>query len=222
MARCRSCSAPLLANTNRCAYCGVRNDVDLQEKHAYSVQKQISEKICPHCEIPLQTIQLQLDRSLSIERCHECFGLFFELGELETLLSYSVAHVSHINLIHLDNINADRYRKKQIVKYIKCPVCREFMHRTNFAQKSGVVVDRCRQHGVWLDSGEVTHLMEWKKMGGQLLHERVRQEKRDKVKHFQHRQYDDHQWSPPFGARGTGLETDLLDLLVRLVRKILS
>jgi len=42
-----------------------------------------------------------------------------------------------------------------------------------FAYRSGVVVDHCKDHGIWLDSGEITHLMEWKKAGGQLLHERV-------------------------------------------------
>ncbi|SMG65017.1 conserved hypothetical protein, partial [methanotrophic bacterial endosymbiont of Bathymodiolus sp.] len=46
-----------------------------------------------------------------------------------------------------------------------------FMRRINFAQKSGVIVDSCRLHGFWLDSGEVTHLQEWKKAGGQLLYQ---------------------------------------------------
>ena len=221
MAKCRSCAAPLPANTNRCRYCGVRNDVDLQEKHAYHIQSQVSERICPHCEQPLQSIQLQLAETLSIERCDKCFGLFFGLGELDTLLQYSVSEVHTVNLRHLDNINIDRYRKNQVVKYIKCPVCRAFMHRTNFAQRSGVIVDSCRQHGLWLDSGEVTHLMEWKKMGGQLLHEQVQQEKRHKRKRLQ-RQPRDEQWSPAASAGGMGLETDLLDLLAQLVRKLFS
>jgi Zn-finger nucleic acid-binding protein len=42
------------------------------------------------------------------------------------------------------------------------------MNRVNFGYRSGVVVDQCRKHGIWLDSGEITHLMEWKKAGGQL------------------------------------------------------
>lgn len=37
--------------------------------------------------------------------------------------------------------------------------------------RSGVVVDRCRVHGIWLNSGEITHLMEWKKAGGQILND---------------------------------------------------
>ena len=117
-----------------------------------------------------QTIQLQLGERLAIERCADCFGLFFDLGGLEALHNHSVNDMQSINLKHLDNINADRYRSKQNVKYVKCPVCLAFMRRINFAQKSGVIVDSCRLHGFWLDSGEVTHLQEWKKAGGQLLH----------------------------------------------------
>ena len=175
MARCKSCSAPLPANTNRCTYCAVRNDVDLHAKHDFSITSRVSDRQCPHCDILLQTIQLQLDEPLCIERCHTCFGLFFDTGELEHLLEHSVSHVSGINLAHLENINIDRYPNKVVVKYIKCPVCENFMSRTNFAAKSGVVVDRCRAHGFWLDSGEVTHLLEWKKAGGQLLQEQVKQ-----------------------------------------------
>jgi Zn-finger nucleic acid-binding protein len=40
------------------------------------------------------------------------------------------------------------------------------MSRVNFGYRSGVVIDRCTNHGIWLDSGEITHLMEWKKAGG--------------------------------------------------------
>ena len=77
MARCKSCSAPLLANTNRCQYCDVRNDVDLHAKHKFTVVKNDSDRTCPHCEKILQTIQIPLDKTFFIERCGDCFGLFF-------------------------------------------------------------------------------------------------------------------------------------------------
>lgn len=47
------------------------------------------------------------------------------------------------------------------------------MNRVNFGQRSAVVVDRCLHHGIWLDSGELIHLMEWKKAGGQILHQQT-------------------------------------------------
>ena len=103
-----------------------------------------------------------------IERCSECFGLFFAPGELEVLLDNAVSAKESINLKHIQNINNDYYRPAKVT-YIKCPVCRILMNRINFGYHSGVVTDQCRKHGIWLDSGEITHLMEWKMAGGQLL-----------------------------------------------------
>ena len=220
MASCKSCAAPLLANTNRCQYCGVRNDVDLHAKHKFTVVKNDSDRMCPHCEKSLQTIQIQLDKTVFIERCGGCFGLFFDLGEMEALLDYSVSHVVEVNLAHIENINADRYPNKPVVKYIKCPVCQEFMRRTNFARKSGVIVDSCRKHGFWLDSGEITHLMEWKKAGGQLLHDKELHKKTAKIKRNQHSGFDD-SWQPSTIKVSNDLESDLLDLLSYVARKIL-
>ncbi len=168
MSRCNSCSAPLLANTNRCRYCNTRNDVDLHALHSHSTPRSESERICPECNKAMQTIDLKIDGELLIEHCNQCYGLFFDPGEIEKLLEHSVSNVFGVNFKHLLNINKDRYQRKKI-KYVPCPVCQVLMNRVNFGRRSGVVIDHCRKHGVWLDSGELTHLLEWKKAGGQLL-----------------------------------------------------
>jgi Zn-finger nucleic acid-binding protein len=168
MANCKSCSAPLNANTDLCKYCGVRNDVDLQDKYDYSIEDAGFDRICPRCNIALQTIDLKIEVHLHIERCSECFGLFFDPGELEVLLDNAVSGEEAINLKHIQNINNDRYQSAKVT-YIKCPVCRILMNRVNYGYHSGVVTNQCRKHGIWLDNGEITHLMEWKKAGGQLL-----------------------------------------------------
>jgi len=168
MANCKSCSAPLNADTNICLYCGVRNDVDLHDKYDYSIKNSRSDHICPRCNISLQAIDLTINIHFYIERCSECFGLFFAPGGLEVLLDNAVFVKEAINLKHIQNINND-YHQSAKVTYIKCPVCQILMNRINFGYHSGVVTDQCRKHGIWLDSGEITHLIEWKKAGGQLL-----------------------------------------------------
>lgn len=169
MAKCNSCSAQLPANSNRCNYCGIRNDVDLTGRQAYSLVRQSSGRACPHCAKPLQTVELHLNGILQIDRCSDCFGLFFDPGKIEVLLEDAVSEVFEVNVRQLDNINKDRFQANKLVKYIKCPVCATFMDRRVFGYRSGVIIDQCRSHGIWLDSGEVTHLLEWKKAGGQLL-----------------------------------------------------
>ena len=52
------------------------------------------------------------------------------------------------------------------VRYIKCPECAQMMNRFNFAKVSGVVVDECRAHGVWLDTDELAKIAAYVSSGG--------------------------------------------------------
>ena len=226
MARCKSCSAPLPANSNRCVYCSIRNDVDLHGRLDFSVHSQQSARLCPHCDDPLQTIDLKLNGAFNIERCVSCFGLFFDPGEIETLLESTVSGVFDINFKHLTNINKDRYQNNHTVKYVKCPECREMMRRVNFGHRSGVIIDRCRQHGVWLDSGEITHLMEWKKAGGQILNQkRNKREQRIKVKHSRPSNNIDSgndQGFRNYDRYGSHADEDLVDVVSNVIFKLFN
>ena len=186
MANCVSCSAPLPGRSNICRYCGRRNDTDLHGVHKYTVIRPETERTCPRCNVPLHTINFKSNEKFYIERCDRCLGLFFDSGELEAILEQSVSNVFNIDRLRLDTINKELYyHDKKMVKYLKCPVCSEYMRRVNFGTRSGVVVDRCRNHGVWLDGGELKRLLEWKKAGGQLLHEQLDQKKQKKAKRAQ-------------------------------------
>ena len=172
MANCSNCSAPLLAHTSICEYCCSRNDVDLKGLHEYTVTKPESPRNCPACGTALQTINLSGDGKYYIERCERCMGLFFDPGELEMLLDKSVHNVFNIDNRGINRLIKDRSGQKRKVQYLKCPVCSNIMNRMNFGKKSGVIIDRCKAHGIWLDSGELKHIMEWRKAGGKMLHEK--------------------------------------------------
>ena len=176
MPRCSSCSAPLPADTSRCSYCGTRNDMDVLTIDRFAVSRQASRRQCPDCRIPLQTIRLSTDGAFAIERCPTCFGLFFDPGELQAFLAASVSPAFQISTEEIININRERADRDRQVRYIPCPECGILMNRVNFGYRSGVVMDQCRKHGVWLDNGELTHLMEWKKAGGQLLADQKEQQ----------------------------------------------
>ncbi len=217
MSHCKSCSAPLLANTNVCRYCGVRNDIDLHGKFQYYVNNKQSRRICPECNTHLQTIDL--NNSLLIEHCQKCFGLFFDPGEIETMLEYSVSNVFQINLELLRNINKDRYQKQnhKKIKYIKCPVCQGWMKRNNFGYRSGVIINQCKQHGIWLGSGQITHLMEWKKAGGQILHNQKSEAMKAK-KNTRKIQTDFENLSPQYSHKS--YQPDLIESVTSLVFKL--
>jgi Zn-finger nucleic acid-binding protein len=46
------------------------------------------------------------------------------------------------------------------VQYSPCPKCEQLMNRINF-DRSGVVVDICKGHGIWFDHDELTRIAEF-------------------------------------------------------------
>ncbi len=193
MALCKSCSAPLESYSIKCDYCGVRNDVDLKGIHEYTLTKPETERVCPHCAKPMQTIDLNIEGTFYVERCVDCLGMFFDPGELAFMLDKTVKKVLMVDYQGLQALNKDIYRRESLVQYIKCPVCQDLMNRINFGARSGVIVDRCRTHGLWLDGGEFRRLMEWRKAGGQILKEKRTAEQREAEKKRKQRKASEHQ-----------------------------
>ncbi len=56
------------------------------------------------------------------------------------------------------------------------------MTRINFERISGILVDRCRDHGIWFDATELDAALRWIKLGGERVSdERQQQEERARV-----------------------------------------
>jgi len=223
---CSNCSAPLPLNSVKCDYCGSRNDVDLTGVHYNTVHSCDTARLCPVCTAPLKTIDLGIAGKFFMERCEECLGLFFDPGELEALLEYSVRNVFEINQSRLELFKLSTQTNSRVAAYVKCPICSKMMNRINFGARSGVVIDRCREHGVWLDAGELRQLCEWMKAGGQLLakerkeereKEAIRVEEKKRPSRMQEGAAADYNTSEPFKP-GMRSEADLLDIIFKAVR----
>lgn len=165
-------------NSIICDYCGSRNDTDLKGVHRYTVHEPETERICPRCNISLRTLDLKIDGKFLIERCQDCLGMFFDTGELETLIKASVSNVYNVDRHKITHLNKTLRNNDYPASYIKCPVCSQIMNRVNFGARSGVIIDRCPDHGVWLDGGELRHLLEWVKAGGQILSKQKEEQRR--------------------------------------------
>jgi Zn-finger nucleic acid-binding protein len=57
-------------------------------------------------------------------------------------------------------------RNQTRVMYLKCPACKNQMNRRNFMRASGVIIDECRAHGVWLDCDELGKIGDYISSGG--------------------------------------------------------
>ncbi len=225
MARCSNCQAPLPPGSLLCAYCGNRTDIDLKGIHYNTTHESETLRICPRCNIKLKTLDLKLNGRFLIDRCDECLGIFFDPGELEFLLEATVRNISGIDRAGLEAINEKREPNQYPISYIKCPVCTQLMHRVNFGAKSGVIVDRCKEHGIWLDGGELRQLLEWIKLGGQLLEQERQQQKqkeagqREKEEREKLKGWDEE--PSTFGSYSDPLRSadpDLFQIITRAIR----
>lgn len=225
MANCINCGAALTGTLLVCEYCKTRQDVDLSVVHRYTIENPRSPRICPRCHIPLQTVDLHLQGKFLIERCTRCLGLFFDPGELESLLEKAVANVHAVDSQRLNEVQGVKRRDEFPVTYIDCPVCQKLMNRINFGTRSGVIADWCRKHGMWLDGGELRQILEWTKAGGGLASKQAELDKaklelEEEKKKLQFRQIDaafSHSRPEP---ETRDFEIDLLPMIGRLLKKI--
>jgi len=176
---CVNCGAPLPPKSNLCKYCKTLNDTDLRALDRSKRKEGASARPCPRCKVPMQQLRLGLETPVEIERCSRCHGIFFDPGELEEVLDASVKRAYEVDLERLDTILREESSNRDYrnVTYVPCPDCGELMHRKAYGARAGVVIDRCRLHGVWLDGGELNQLLKWSKAGGR-KHDREATEQR--------------------------------------------
>lgn len=166
MANCVNCGAPLKSRTTVCCYCQTVNNVDLRLVSIATCEHQ-EKRNCPRCSCLLQTIDISGADTFHIERCEQCYGIFFDSGELEQFLNTSrVSHTATTDYHRISALVNENFHRDYPVCYIKCPVCQQFMNRVNYGRKSGVVVNKCTAHGIWLDSGVLHHIVNWIDAGG--------------------------------------------------------
>lgn len=187
---CVHCGAPLPAKTIRCPYCDALNDVDLRTMQQNLGKEAASDRKCPRCDMLMKSVDLGIDGTFYIERCDRCLGLFFDPGELEHVLDVSTQPPDQADRELLNAmVEEGHINQGRPVKYVKCPVCHELMNRKVYGAKSGVIVDICRDHGVWLDGGELAQLVKWANAGGLKLDAETRQrdaESEARRKRFDH------------------------------------
>lgn len=181
---CPCCAAPLPATDVVCQYCGHRIDFDLQTWKSMQSMS-LGEKLqCPECQEDLDHVEIENnkanDRPIRLGKCKSCLGLFLPIGTLEQLLASSSTTATSVNRRVLNNLLKANHASESTMRYRPCPSCSTLMHRKLHGKLSGVIVDSCRDHGVWLDAGELRQLMEWTQAGGALLDEEKRTtERRD-------------------------------------------
>lgn len=182
MRRCKNCSAPL--DKIFCSYCGARNDVDLDGFKPLNTRP-LQSRPCPVCHDDMRTIDVGKKVPFFIERCDSCYGLFFDKNELEEMIETSVKGGKNVDIGLLTEL-VENPRYVDVIVYRRCPVCKKHMQRKNYGRRSGVVMDVCADHGIWLDPGELRQIMEWVGAGGLTRAHQLKRERQERIVHQRH------------------------------------
>jgi Zn-finger nucleic acid-binding protein len=111
------------------------------------------------------------EAAVEIDMCAGCGGIWLDAGELEALTSEKVAPPP-------EGASPASVRTpvkgEEEIRYRECARCGDIMTRRNFGTISGVVVDECPRHGVFLDEGELQAIENFLRAGGLTLGEAAR------------------------------------------------
>ena len=116
---------------------------------------------CPACTKPLATAKLG---DLEVRDCRACGGLWLDRTVFEQL-GASREHQGAV-LGALPSPAAPPQVPLTAIQYRPCPICRQRMNRVNYARRSGVVLDVCKEHGLWFDRDELRRVLAFIAEGG--------------------------------------------------------
>jgi Zn-finger nucleic acid-binding protein len=148
---CPACFGMTFRGTKFCPHCGAA---------AAQWQSSDGEVPCPACEVPM--LRGTLGQTV-LHECEKCFGIWLDATTFERICRDAEQQATVLPGAGLGKAST---AKLAPVRYRRCPECRELMHRVNFAQCSGVVVDVCREHGTWFDMAELQRIVEFIRAGG--------------------------------------------------------
>ncbi|MFC1590769.1 zf-TFIIB domain-containing protein [Candidatus Omnitrophota bacterium] len=117
---------------------------------------------CPKCEVAMKVIECD---GVETDECPACGGIWVDCHEEKQAIRIKPAAFTVAELKNLRNVYKPLGRKEK-VQYFKCPHCGKLMWRKNYMHHSGVIVDKCRDHGTFFDKGELEKAIEFIKKGG--------------------------------------------------------
>ena len=106
---------------------------------------------CPACKTTLVVVERE---GIEIDWCLACRGLWFDEGELE-LLGEKAGRSLQVADLGADHDGSQTRSRR------RCPRCPRRMEQISFELGNGelVEIDRCPDHGFWLDRGELGRIM---------------------------------------------------------------
>ena len=150
---CASCLGTMFLGNKFCGHCGAAaNSADLAGE--------VEGGSCPRCNVGLKVLRIG---EVAVRECERCGGLWSSPEVFEAVCSNKESRAAVLGSVQN---SASTRSELAPIKYVPCPDCGKLMNRSNFARASGVIIDMCKQHGVWFDAGELPRIIEFIGGGG--------------------------------------------------------
>jgi len=147
---CPECMARNLDDARFCLACGISFAPQVVPSNAPELR-------CPCCESWMTAREVG---GLVVQECSKCHGIWAPENVFEGLVDRATT-LARERLVEgesaaprVDGGNPAATR----VEYRRCPCCDALMGRRNFRKRSGVIIDRCHEHGTWLDANELERI----------------------------------------------------------------
>jgi Zn-finger nucleic acid-binding protein len=187
--RCGSCGAIVDPKAETCEYCTsaiVRDEsaLGLICPECYARNEETS-RFCTACGVAFRPEPVPVDApehpcvtcgvpmpvrsvgGVQVNECAKCRGLWAPGDTFDLLVRRAIEAARDADpLARPAPRVASGNPASSRVEYRRCPVCESVMNRRNFRRTSGVVIDRCREHGTWLDADELEQIAGFVLSGG--------------------------------------------------------
>ncbi len=109
--------------------------------------------MCPRCKKPLEQV---VDKDVVFLGCGTCFGLFVPDAALQTYVSRAAtSEATVVAFTRLLAVAIAKAKEGDELTLRRCPTCDRPLDRLAFGGEPLVILDRCPEHGVWLDRTEL-------------------------------------------------------------------
>lgn len=105
---------------------------------------------CPKCSGTMNETTLEvLHGRISIDRCDNCHGLWFDNDEAHQLKDDWMSDF-------VDRGDPEEGRRYNRIRDIDCPRCGKRMEKLNDNKQKHIEYEACPEHGLFFDAGEFT------------------------------------------------------------------
>jgi len=175
---CQSCGASVGEDDVKCPFCGSQlatlacpkcfGMVGIHASHCprcgAAIQRAeagASALACPGCHTPLVSTSVG---GVSLDQCHGCGGVWVGQHNFEQIAADKAERGEVLGALPGESPKVAVSLSE--VHYRPCPQCHKLMNRTNYGHISGVVLDVCKDHGLWFDKDKLREVLEFIEGGG--------------------------------------------------------